>query len=172
MKKPVKEFEGLYEVDEEGNVYSIRTTCSRRRKVLKAYSNGCGYLKVNLYDQEGNCKKKYIHRIVAEAFLPNPLHLKEVNHIDCNKRNNSVSNLEWCDRKSNLQHSYEHGRKRTCENHGSAKLNWLAVHDIRTKMLSQKQYAEKYHISISNISAIQTNRIWKEGDANVMCKTV
>lgn len=172
MKAPVKGYEGLYEVDTDGNVYSVRTTASRRKKILKPYSNGTGYIKVNLYDVHGHVKKKYVHRLVAEAFLPNPEGLKEVNHINCDKTDCSVSNLEWCDRKSNLKHSYENGLKRTCENHGSAKLNWKAVHDIRRKQLSQKEYAEKYNVSRSTISAIISNRLWKEGDANVMCETV
>lgn len=161
MKAPVKGFEGLYEIDTNGQVYSIVQNQHRRKGLIKAYDNGRGYLKVNLYDQQGQCKKKYVHRIVAEAFIPNPNGFKEVNHIDCNKHNCCISNLEWCDRKMNLAHSYANGKKRTCENHGSAKLNWKAVNDIRSKELSQKEYAEKYHVAQSTISAIQQNRLWK-----------
>ena len=155
----IKGYEGLYEVDQDGNVFSIRN-----QKILKQYSNGTGYLKVNLYDRSGKCKKKYIHRLVAEAFVPNPLNLKEVNHKDLNKKNCNASNLEWCDRKQNLQHSYDNGMKRTCETHGCSKLNWKAVDDIRSKALSQKAYAQKYNISVCTVSAVQCNRTWKVGD--------
>ena len=172
MLKPVKGYEDLYQVDSEGNIYSVIQDAHRRKGMLKPYSNGTGYWKVNLYDHDGVCKKKYVHRIVAEAFVPNPFGFKEVNHKDLNKKNCAASNLEWCSRRQNLEHSYDHGMKRTCENHGSAKLNWNAVNDIRTKELSQKEYAEKYHVSQSTISAIQTNRLWKGVMPNVMCETV
>ena len=87
-------FEGLYEVDASGKVYSIVQTTSRRKRTLKQYSNENGYMKVNLYDESGKCKKKYVHRLVAEGFIPNPLNKPNVNHKDCNVKNNSVENLE------------------------------------------------------------------------------
>lgn len=123
-----------------------------------------GYMKVNLYDVDGKCKKKYVHRLVAIAFIPNPNNYSEVNHIDCDKTNNHVDNLEWCSRKTNLKHSYEHGLKRCGEKHGCHKITWDAVHDIRTRELSQKEYGSKYGIAQCTVSAIQLGRIWKEGD--------
>lgn len=95
-------YEGLYEVDTNGNVYSIITTNSRRKRILKP-ENKNGYLSVNLY-KNGKQKHYYIHRLVAEAFIPNPHNLKYVNHIDCNKHNNAVSNLEWCTQSENVAH--------------------------------------------------------------------
>ena len=156
----IKGYEGLYKIDSEGNVHSLI-----HNLILKPYGNGTGYLKVNLYDRSGKCKKKYIHRLVAEAFLDNPHNLKEVNHKDLNKENCAASNLEWCNRRQNLQHSYDHGMKRTCETHGCSKLNWKAVNDIRSKVLSQKEYAQKYNIAVCTVSAVQCNRTWKGGDA-------
>lgn len=157
-------FEGLYEIDRDGNVYSLLKAKSRRKRILKPYSNENGYMKVNLYDVDGKCKKKYIHRLVASAFIPNPNNYNEVNHIDCDKANNHVDNLEWCDRKTNLKHSYEHGLKRCGEKHGCHKITRDAVHDIRKQELSQKEYALKYGIAQCTVSAIQRGRIWKEGD--------
>lgn len=61
----VKGFEGLYEVDNLGNVYSIVQGRSRRKGILSQYSNERGYMKVNLYDVSGKCKKKYVHRLEA-----------------------------------------------------------------------------------------------------------
>ena len=168
---PVKGYEGLYEVDSDGNVYSVVQNSHRRKGILKQYSNGTGYWKVNLYDRNGVCKHKYVHRLVAEAFIPNPLNLKEVNHKDLNKANCKASNLEWCSRRQNLEHAWKNGMKRTCETHGSSKLNWEAVNDIRTKALSQKEYAKKYHVAQCTISAIQLHRLWKEGDANAVVST-
>ena len=78
----VKGYEGLYEVDTSGNVYSVIQGRSRRKGILKQYQNERGYMKVNLYDVSGKCKKKYVHRLVAQAFIPNPHNKPIVNHID------------------------------------------------------------------------------------------
>lgn len=106
----VKGFEGLYEVDINGNVYSLLQTASRRKGLLKQYQNENGYMKVNLYDINGKCKKRYIHRIVAIAFIPNLESKPNVNHIDANVKNNSVSNLEWCTQSENIKHAVKLGR--------------------------------------------------------------
>ncbi len=106
----VKGFEGLYEVDDQGNVFSILKTSSRRIRQLKDYPNEAGYRKVNLYDLSGKCFKKYVHRLVAEAFLPNPEGKPNINHLDCDVTNNSVENLQWCTQKENIQYCIALGR--------------------------------------------------------------
>ena len=108
--KPIPGYEEFYEVDIYGNVYSKQQTSSRRKGILKQYSNTAGYMKVNLYDENGVCKKKYVHRLVAEAFLPNPENKPCVNHIDCDVKNNDVSNLEWCTQSENILHCSRLGR--------------------------------------------------------------
>lgn len=164
MKKAIKGFESLYEIDEQGNVYSLIQNSSRRKRIIKPYENGTGYYKVNLYDSEGKCKKKYVHRLVAETFILNPSELNEVNHKDCNKANNCVENLEWCDRKQNLQHSYDMGMKREGEKHGCHKLTQKQVNEIRSERnLTQKQMSEKFGVKQCTISAILTGRLWKKG---------
>ena len=105
-------YEGLYEVDSSGKIFSIVGNAHRRMRELKQYPNENGYMKVNLYDLSGECKKKYVHRLVAEAFLPNPDNKPNVNHIDCNVKNNSVSNLEWCTQSENIRHAVNLGRHR------------------------------------------------------------
>lgn len=105
----IKGFEGLYEVDIEGNVYSLIQTNSRRRGVLKSYDMN-GYRKVNLYDRGGKCFKRYVHRLVAKAFIPNYEKKPNVNHIDADRSNNHVNNLEWCTQKENIQHCVKMGR--------------------------------------------------------------
>ena len=103
-------YEGLYEVDIHGNVFSIVANKSRRKRQLSDYSNSVGYRKVNLYDLNGHCSKKYVHRLVAEAFIPNPENKPNVNHIDCNPSNNYVHNLEWCTQSENIKHCMKVGR--------------------------------------------------------------
>lgn len=90
-------FEGLYQVSDLGRVKSL---LNGRERVLVGRKNKDGYLLVSLC-KDGNAKKCYVHRLVAEAFIPNPDNLPQVNHRDECKSNNVVSNLEYCDRKYN-----------------------------------------------------------------------
>lgn len=104
MWKPVKGFEELYLVSDDGKVYSLLTN-----KCLHPASKS-GYLQVTLSNNKSlvYCT---VHRLVAEAFIPNPDKKKQVNHIDGNKSNNSVSNLEWCTCRENIIHCiYELGK--------------------------------------------------------------
>ena len=98
--KPVVGYEGLYMVSNFGRVKSFRFG---KERIMKLVPNRCGYLCVNLY--KNNIKKSYkVHRLVAEAFLPNPYNLTEVNHRDENKLNNNVDNLEWCTNEYNINY--------------------------------------------------------------------
>ena len=100
--KPLKglvENGDYYEVSNFGNVRNIKTG-----KILKPGKIQSGYLLVSLC-KNGKTKKFLVHRLVAITFLPNPENLPEVNHKDENKENNSLQNLEWCDRKYNIQYS-------------------------------------------------------------------
>ena len=95
MIKEITDFP-KYLIDTNGNIYNKRTN-----KKLKISDNGRGYKKVCLYTEEGKMVNKYVHRLVAKTFIDNPNNLPEVNHIDEDKSNNCVDNLEWCDRKYN-----------------------------------------------------------------------
>lgn len=92
--KPIKGFEN-YEVSNLGNVVSLNYNHSNVNKILKPNITHNGYLQVPLY-KDGKVKVLKIHRLVADTFLLNPLNLPFVNHIDENKTNNRVDNLEWC----------------------------------------------------------------------------
>lgn len=93
--KEIKNFEELYQVNELGQIWSIKN-----KKYLKQTLCKNGYLYVGLHKNKIR-KNMLVHRIVAEAFLPNPNNLPEVNHKDENPQNNSVDNLEWCDSRYN-----------------------------------------------------------------------
>ena len=94
--RPVKGYEGLYEVSSLGRVKSLNYNRTGVEKILKPGMTS-GYLQVGLY-KDGEVKHFYVHRLVAEAFLPNPEGLTEVNHKDENKENNVVGNIEWASR--------------------------------------------------------------------------
>jgi len=100
--KPIENFKDYY-IDEDGNVYS--TKYSKLRKLKPWVDSRGNYLMIGL-SKNNYVTKKLVHRLVAEAFIPNPHGLPEVNHIDKNPKNNRVGNLEWCTRKYNLYQSY------------------------------------------------------------------
>lgn len=93
--RDVKGYEGLYAVMSCGKVWSYQ-----RQKFLEPFNNARGYLKVGLY-KNGKVKHFYVHRLVTDAYLPNPDNLPQVNHKDENKANNCLQNLELCDSKYN-----------------------------------------------------------------------
>lgn len=97
--RPVKGYEGLYEVSNTGQVKSL----FRYRKVLKPNIMKRGYCSVELF-KGSNSKRLLIHRLVAEAFIPNDSNLPQINHIDENPMNNTVDNLEWCTAKYNMNY--------------------------------------------------------------------
>lgn len=99
--KDIKGYEGLYQVSTNGDVRNLLTG-----KTLKRRSNGNGYIRIELWKNHKG-KKHYIHRLVAETFIPNPEGMPEVNHKDLNRSNNTVSNLEWVTSSLNTIHAVD-----------------------------------------------------------------
>lgn len=98
---------GQFEVFEDGRINRIRGQKNCAASVVYI-SRDRKYAAVS-YTEDGKRKKAYVHRLVAEAFLPNPQKLPQVNHIDGNPKNNHVSNLEWCTPSHNVRHAYSTG---------------------------------------------------------------
>lgn len=114
MKKekwlPVVGFEKFYEVSNMGRVKQLkrymdgkRGNCLMPETIKKLCKHKNGYITVCLL----RIYRKLVHRLVAEAFLPNPNNFTDVNHIDWDKKNNTLDNLEWCSHKDNLIHAYK-----------------------------------------------------------------
>ena len=103
--KSISGYEGRYQVSNLGNIRSLISN-----KILKPRVDKDGYLKVILYSEDKSRREYRLHRLVAETFIPNPNDLPQVNHIDENKTNNSVSNLEWCTSKQNANHGTRNDR--------------------------------------------------------------
>ena len=122
--KPIKGYEGLYEISNKGRVKSLKliknvyttghtraNVVIEREKILKPTSNGVGgYLIIGL-KKDGKRKNHYIHRLVANAFIDNPENKSVINHKDYNRENNNASNLEWCTQKENTNYSAHHMKK-------------------------------------------------------------
>ena len=119
--RDIEGYEGMYAVSNEGNVKSLNYHRSGEEKILIPVADGGGYLRILLY-KEGKRKLHSVHRLVAEAFIPNPDKLPQVNHKDECKTNNCVfvnedgsidyekSNLEWCDSSYNINHGTRNAR--------------------------------------------------------------
>ena len=95
--KDIKNYEGLYGITSCGKVWSYRNEC-----FLKPWDNQKGYLIVKLF-KDGKCKNYKIHRLVAEAYIPNPDNLPQVDHIDNDKTHNYVNNLRWITNRDNVR---------------------------------------------------------------------
>jgi len=108
--KPVVGFEGIYEISSFGNIRKISATKFERKSVgnLVPYLNKF-YLRIYLTGGGGKFRHAKIHRLVAEAFIPNPENKPQVNHINCIKTDNRVENLEWATNSDNQLHAYANG---------------------------------------------------------------
>lgn len=151
-------YEGLYQVSNLGRVKSLsrfHKTDERyssigytsKERILKPGTDGWGYLYVAL-SKDKKRKNKRIHRLVAETFIPNIKNLQQVNHIDGNKKNNKVDNLEWCTREYNMQEAFrlglvgrpkskEHYKSRTIKQYdlqGNFIREWNCLRDIEREL--------------------------------------
>jgi hypothetical protein len=142
------EIEKDYFVDMEGRIYSKRKFNVLTE--LKQYKTGHkGYVKVRI-----NRKDQFVHRLVAIAYLENLENKETVNHIDGNKENNHVNNLEWCTRSENLQHAYDTGLHKPytgIKDHGNNKFvdEWL---ELFNQGISLRKIGTQYNVSHHTIS--------------------
>jgi hypothetical protein len=125
------------------------------------------YLKVNLINDQGEMISVRVHRIVAQAFIPNPLNKKTVNHIDFNVENNHVSNLEWCTQQENVTHSHSAGRMHVPHRKDKKHLKRDEVQTIKRHLSSTAKRRlthvelallfDVHHLTISSIKAGRTH---------------
>jgi hypothetical protein len=168
--KEIIGFENLYQVSNLGNVRSLGNGGSYKNKgrvkLLSLPISGNGYRNVIF-----NVNKKYnnnlVHRLVAQAFVPNPNNLPQVNHIDGCKINNFFENLQWCTAKENTIHA--HKIKLTTpskgEINGMSKLKQYQVDEIRGKYIprvyTHQKLADEYNVSTTAICQIINFKYWK-----------
>lgn len=136
-----------YLISEQGNIKSKVTG-----KLLKSKNNR-GYRQVVLCHC-GVCKTLSVHRLVAITFLPNPLKLKVVNHLDNNKSNNAAINLAWCDYSYNNAHAYLHGHSKTALGKGNRKTKL-----DREKVIIAYQICQDY-TSAAKLAGCSNATVW------------
>lgn len=158
--KPIVGFED-YKINQFGEVIN------KHDKMLKHSTDRYGYKFVTLYrNKKPNIK--YIHRLVALSFIPNPDNKETVNHINGNKGDNKLENLEWATYSENIRHAYKLGlssvHKQFGEKSGTAKLNRQKVAEIRaltaTRKYKQKEIAEMYGVKRETIRKVTNNLSW------------
>lgn len=150
-----------YKITNDGKVISLK---GGKRKYLKIQKYRHGYLYVNLW-VNGICYRDTIHRLVAKAFIPNPNNLPEVNHIDGDKENNCVNNLEWSSSEDNVSHAWYNN---LCSSYGeNSHLNKfkeeyiIKVCEMLMEGLQPREISELTGISQAMVSDIRGKKIWK-----------
>ena len=131
--RDIEGYEGLYAVTSCGRIWSYKT-----KRFLKPFSNAQGYLRVSLF-KDGHAKTFRVNRLVAQAYIPNPDNLPEVDHLDGNKEHNWIKNLEWVS---------------SCENTVRAK--GIKVKCVETGQIfrSQAEAAREMGVQLSNLNKV------------------
>ena len=168
--KEVKEFESAYEISNLGKVKSLKRFKKHwkgglsivHEKILKMSINSKGYFNVDLSCDEKYLKSVDVHRLVALHFIPNPENKPYVNHIDGNKQNNNVSNLEWSTASENTKHAFKIGlmKNDVGEKSKNVKLTEKEVLEIRASNLMNTELGRIYNIHSTMISKIKLRRSW------------
>jgi hypothetical protein len=171
--KPIMGYEKLYEVSNFGNVKSLEKIINKGKFGIVKFNeiilkpvlrNKNGYLIVNLY-KDKKVKIFQVHRLVAETFIPNINNKPQINHIDANKTNNHIENLEWVTPSENMIHALDNNLLTIPrgERNGMHKLTKEDVLMIRDKTLkiSRKELSKLLNVTIKHIDRIRGFGRWK-----------
>ena len=141
-----------YQINEDGTIINKKT-----KRILKPQPNAMGYLRIQIAG-----KRFFVHRLVAQKYVPNPQNLPYVNHIDGNHQNNCAENLEWCTQKYNVNHSIRIGLTPIGEQCSWSKLKEKDVIYIRNHTEFDKhQLSKEFQVSPSTIMDIRNRKSWK-----------
>lgn len=149
--KDIEGYNGKYQVSSCGRIRNIK-------EIMSLTANRGGYLKLKLYDK-GKIKYESVHRLVAKMFIPNPYNLPQVNHIDGNKKNNNIDNLEWIDMKGNNIHAIKTGLNKTTLTIEAVK--YIRKHCIiGHKVFGIRRMAEKFNCGESVVADVIHKRTY------------
>lgn len=168
-------YKKLYKISNYGRIKSLgiyhgkTNNFFEKEHILKARINKFGYITYSLANY-GKTNYISVHRAVAETFIPNPDNKPQVNHIDGNKLNNKVENLEWCTASENVKHAYREGLKISKgmsfprEKNPNSKFTEKEIEEIRKKRKNGyklKELAKEYNTFESYICRICKYQFWK-----------
>lgn len=177
--KDISGYEGLYQISDDGRVWSCERIVMRssgkpniiRGKLLSAHRGADGYYSVVLADINHKLISYSLHRLVASAFILNPENKPEVNHIDGDKSNNDVSNLEWCTRIENQHHAMINGLTPSGQYFHMKKMSDAALKknckpilcvNSNVKYPSRQAAARALHLNANYIlNSIRTGKLYK-----------
>ena len=170
--KYIKGFNKKYIIYKNGNVVSVgrkmwngKRWWNSKDRELKPTIIKIGYKVIGLV-KKGKCKNYYLHRLLAEHFIPNPLNKIQVNHKDGNKLNNNLSNLEWVTHKENVQHAFKNGLMKFNPKKGEEHYNSIFTNKIAKEIRELKGkeklriVAQKYRTKISTVWNIQNYKTY------------
>ena len=142
-----------YTITKDGKIIN-----NHNNHILKPQLNGKGYLRIWI-----GGKLMFVHRLVAEKYIPNPENKPQVNHINGIKTDNRVENLEWCDNNENRKHAVEHGLHLCGEDCSWSKLTEKDIIFIReNKHLGRSVLAKQFKVHKTTIGSIINNKSWKQ----------
>lgn len=171
--KSVKGYEGLYEVSTFGRVKALSRTYTDKNgrvstikeRIMKQSIGNAGYWQTALR-RNGVSSTTNIHRTLAETFVPNPDKKPFVNHIDGNKTNNEISNLEWVTHEENIKHAAKNGLMKKGESHHGSKLDGDKVRFIRSNVttnggkMSYRELGAMFGVSRHVLQCAVYRRTW------------
>lgn len=158
-----------YEISNKGRLRSLYREMDGEKiwtyltpKILMCGLNNYGY-KMAILRINGDNVGRLLHRMLAQAFLPNPQKLPFINHKDCNKVNNQLANLEWCTQKENVRHAFKMGVVNTTrgEKCGRSRLKEKYIEGIFTSKESSVSLAKKFNVHPASICAIKNRKSWR-----------
>lgn len=156
--KDIEGYEDKYEISSTGLIRN-----KNRQNILKPTKASHGYLNVTFWKNHKR-DTRLVHRLVAETFI-GKVKLRDVNHIDGNKLNNNLNNIEYVTRSQNIKHAYDIGLNHKGENHGMSKLTSVDVCFIKHLLkIGEKNIniAKLFNVNPSLISYIKSDKIWRD----------